>query len=40
MANNLSEEFLSNYNTDAPIEELWLEYKSICKKFLNQVPMK
>ena len=40
MANNLSEEFLSNYDTDGPIEEIWSEFKSIYKKCLNQVPIK
>jgi len=40
MANNLSEEFLRNYNTDTPIEGIWLEFKNICKKCLNQIPSK
>ena len=40
IANNLSEEFLSNYNADTPIEDLWLEFKNICKKCLNQIPTK
>ena len=40
MTNNLSGEFLNNYDTDTPIEELWSEFKDICKKCLNQVPIK
>ena len=40
MANNLSGEFLNNYDTDTPIEELWSEFNHICRKCLNQVPTK
>ena len=36
----LSGEFLNNYDTDTPIEELWSEFKDICRKCLNQVPTK
>ena len=40
MTNNLSGEFLNIYDTDIPIKELWSEFKDICKKCLNQVPIK
>ena len=29
-----------NYDTDTPIEELWSEFKDVCRKCLNQVPLK
>ena len=40
IANNLSEEFLNEFDSDTPIEVLWSEFKTICKKCLDQVPTK
>jgi len=40
IANNLSEEFLNEFDTDIPIELLWSEFKIICKKCLDQIPTK